>query len=215
MPFRFSFAFPRPGVELLRKFLRLYFRIFHFTVFRGRENLPAEGSYIIAPNHQSYYDPIMVAAAQDHYPLRFMTWDIYFSRPIFGKLISDWGAFPVDLEGKDPGGFRRCIKLLKEGEHVVIFPEGGRTFDGKLRPMRDGTARLAMRARVPIIPVRIAGAINAWPRADMAPRPFFKIDFEFLPPIYPKEARPGEERRREADRIMQELRKAIDPTVEG
>lgn len=132
-----------------------------------------------------------------------MTWDaLFIGHPVFGKLISEWGAFPVDPDGADPGGFRACLAHLQQGERVVIFPEGGRSYTRELAPMREGAARLAMNADVPIVPVRIAGAQAAWPRGEGAPRPFFRIEVHYGEPIYPRHVGLGQARREESARIM-------------
>ncbi len=142
--------------------------------------------------------------------MRFMAWDALFKGPpFFARLITAWGAFPVDPEGTDPGGFRTCLKLLKAGERVLIFPEGGRSYDGRLQPMREGVARLAMRAEVPIAPVRLTGGQMAWPRGDFAPRPFFPIHVRFCPAIHPRPARAPDERHAESARLMQALTAAL------
>lgn len=191
--------------------LRVYFRLFHFISITGRENLPAGGAALFAANHQSYYDPLLVAMAQD-LPICFMAWDELFRiSGLFSRFITDWGAFPVDPEGNDTSGFRACLKLLRAGEQVLIFPEGGRSHDGRLMPMREGVARLAILGRAPIVPARIGGAEQAWPRGDLSPRPFFALRIHFAPPIHPRRVHGVAERHAESARIMRELEAALDP----
>jgi 1-acyl-sn-glycerol-3-phosphate acyltransferase len=196
------------GVEIFRKCLRAYFRVFHFTRVTGRENIPPSGPLLFAANHQSYYDPILIAAAQD-LPVRFMAWDALFKWKFFGNFITDWGAFPVSVEGDDVAGFRSALEHLEMGERVLIFPEGGRSYDGKLMPLRAGVARLAIRKQVPVVPVRITGADNAWPRGDFSPRPFFRIDVHFCPPIFPRPAHGVQKRHAESQRLLTELEFAL------
>lgn len=208
LPLPRSFLPPPAIVELVRKAFRLYFGVFHFTRFTGRENLPPQGPVLLAANHTSYYDAFLVATGQDLL-VRFMTWDVYFSRPVLGRFISDWGAFPMDPEGSDPGGYRQCLKLLKAGERVLVFPEGRRSFDGELLPLMPGVARLAIRAGAPIVPVRITGAHRAWPRGDFAPRPWFEIQVHYERPIHPRPVRTAQERRAESARITAALEEAL------
>lgn len=180
----------------------------------GQENLLPPGPVLFASNHQSYYDPMLVAAHQA-LPMRYMAWDALFHPAWFGGFIYSGGAFPVDTDGKDPGGFRTAVDVLKEGHRVLIFPEGERSYDGRLVPLREGTARLAMHAKVAITPVCISGASQAWPRGDFSPKPFIPISIHFAPAIHPRPVKPGEERRRESARIMEELRLAIQPKLEA
>lgn len=198
-------------MERLRKFLRAYFRVFHLTRATGRENLPPPGPALFASNHQSYYDPVFVAAEQN-LPIKFMAWDELFKYGLLSKFISDWGAFPVDTEGEDGAGYRTCLDLLKNGERVLIFPEGGRADDYRILPLKAGVARLAIRTAVPIVPVCISGADCAWPRNDFCPRPFFRIDIHFHPAIIPRPVKGPKERHEESDRIMKELARLLQPS---
>lgn len=199
---------PPSVVEPLRRLVRAYFRFFHATRYTGRRNLPPPGPALFAANHLSYYDPILVMAGQDEH-MRGMAWGALFKNRLLGKMLTDWGAFPVDVRGRDPGGFRTSLRLLKTGERVLIFPEGGRSFDGELMPLREGIARLAMHSGAPICPVRITGAERAWNRSDLAPRAWFPIRVYYAPCIIPRAARTRNERQAEAARIMQELEAAL------
>lgn len=195
-------------VEPLRRLVRAYFRFFHATRFTGRRNLPPPGPALFAANHLSYYDPVLVMAGQDEM-MRGMSWGALFQNRLLGKLLTDWGAFPVDVEGRDPGGFRTSLRLLKAGERILVFPEGGRSFDGELMPLREGVARMAMRSGVPICPVRITGADCAWNRSDLAPRAWFPIQVHYGPCIIPRTAKTKMEREAEAARIMDALRERL------
>jgi 1-acyl-sn-glycerol-3-phosphate acyltransferase len=198
-----------PKIEAaVRWIVGCYFRWFHFIQITGRENLTHEGPAIYACNHVSYYDPVIVALGEAR-PLHFMTWDALFTKPWFARMLLDWGAFPVDTSGSDPSGFKTCLKRLHAGYRVGIFPEGERSHTEELLPLKEGVARLAINAQVPIIPVVITGAHRAWPRGEFAPRPFLPIQVHFHPAIVAKHPTVGPERRAEVARIMRELEKAL------
>ncbi len=196
-------------MELVRSTGRCYFRLFHFTTFTGQENIPPEGAVIFAPNHQSYYDPMLMQFGQNRM-VKFMAWEALFRIPVFGQLITNWGAFPVDPQGRgETQSYRITLHLLEKGSSVVIFPEGGRSFGTELMPLREGVARLAIRAGVPIVPVRITGAHHAWPRGELGPRPFFPIHLRYQPPIEPRTGLDAQERKVEIERILDDLRRSI------
>jgi 1-acyl-sn-glycerol-3-phosphate acyltransferase len=159
---RFVFFIVRP----LARWLSLFF----FKIkFRGLENVPEEGACIITPNHQAYADPIWITI-----PFRrriyYMAWAKMFNVPVLGFIMRIFGAFPVKLESTDPKAQREAIDLLKRNCALVIFPEGGRTPDGQLKPFKAGAFRLALTHGVSILPVTIAGGYEIWPRQKTFPR---------------------------------------------
>ncbi len=153
----------RPGV---RGLCRLYFGI----QFHGIRNIPVEGGVIIAPNHQTYADPPLVTI-----PVRrqvyYMAWSRLFDVPLFGWFIRRLRAFPIDVESVDRAALREATRLLREGQALMIFPEGGRSGDGRVQPFKMGAFRLAVSAGVPVLPVTIAGGHSAWPPTRRLPRP--------------------------------------------
>ncbi len=144
-------------------------RFFFKIKFRGVENIPDEGPCIITPNHQAYADPIWITI-----PFRrriyYMAWDRMFQIPVLGFVMRVFGAFPVKLESTDPKAQREAVDLLKRDCVLVIFPEGGRTIDGKLMQFKAGAFRLALTQGVPILPVTIEGGYEIWPRHKILPR---------------------------------------------
>src|SRR6185369_4246968 len=93
-------------------------------------------------------------------------------------------AIPIDRDGLGLAGLKETLKRLKRGEMVLIFPEGTRTPDGQVAPLKPGFCAIARRANVPLVPVAIDGAFDAWPRFSPVPRPA-TIHVEFGPPIEP------------------------------
>jgi len=155
---------------------------------RGLENVPREGAAILASNHQSWFDPILVGLHLPR-PIRFMARRTLFRWPL-SPLIRFYHAFPVDREGDTREALSRTLETLDAGELVLIFAEGTRTRDGRLQPIRTGPVMLAARARVPVVPVYIGGAFRAWPRGTFVPRAGRPITVRFGRPI-PIGAKPG------------------------
>ncbi len=117
----------------------------------GRENLPAEGPFILAPIHRSRWDAIVVPFVAGRYgtgrDLHFMVMAIEM-KGIQGWFIRRSGGFPVNLKRPGIASLRHGIELLQQGEAVVIFPEGGIFRDRTLHPLKQGLARLALQAEL-------------------------------------------------------------------
>lgn len=122
----------------------------------GRENIPCDGTFVICSNHISAFDPPIVGIAMP-FPVRFMAKEELFSNKFFGAIISALGAFPIKRGKSDVGALKAAINMLKSGEKLVIFPEGGRSKDGNLRRGKSGAALIAIKSGVNILPVGIEG----------------------------------------------------------
>lgn len=108
-----------------------------------------------------------------------MTWDEAFDWFFIGYLIKKLGAFPVNTNFGSRKSYQQSVRFLREGKTLMVFPEAAREFsDGKLLPFKSGAAKLALQARVPILPVTIRGANRVWAREMKFPR-FGKIEIIF------------------------------------
>ena len=141
---------------------------FGFTV-AGQERIPRDGPVILAPNHRSQIDPVVMAAAV---PRRctFLAAAELLTMPVVGRLIRPFRVVPVRRGRFDRGAIEECQARLDRGEALVIFPEGKISSDGRLQPAHDGIAFVAARTRVPIIPVGIVGTYEVWPLGTRMPR---------------------------------------------
>lgn len=142
------------------KFARLLCRIVLVLLRRwevkGAENLPASGGVVLAANHASYWDPVVVGCAFNR-QVYFMAKSELFKIPLLGPVIRSLGAFPVRRDKSDRNAIRTAIKLLEKGNVVGVFPEGGRSHTGELMKPHLGAAMLAFKAGVPILPVALSG----------------------------------------------------------
>lgn len=193
-----------PVIELLRPVVRLlgfaYFRV----RFEGVQHIPPDGPLIIAPNHVTYADPPLVTIPVRR-PVFYMAWNRLFRIPLLGPLLRMVHAFPVETESADPLATREAVRLLRAGQAVMIFPEGGRTRDGHLQRFKPGAFRLACSQGAPVLPVTILGGHECWPPHRVFPRPG-RITIVYHPPISP---RPGEEPRLAARDLSREVRTAV------
>jgi 1-acyl-sn-glycerol-3-phosphate acyltransferase len=129
----------------------------------GLENVPASGGAIIAANHTSYLDPPVVGVALPRRSYYFAKKEL-FQVPLFGRIIRKCYAFPVDREGTDRVAIRNAVKVLKAGELLTLFPEGGRSPDGSVQEGTPGVAFIAKQAGVPIVPCALKGVDQVLPR---------------------------------------------------
>ena len=135
---------------------------------RGRERAPRYGGVLVLSNHQSYFDPVLVGLACDR-QLNYLARSTLFGFAPLRLLIQSLDAIPIDREGIGLAGLKETLRRLKRGELVLIFPEGTRTRDGEMSPLKPGFSALAKRAGVPLLPVGIDGAYQAWPRRQLLP----------------------------------------------
>jgi len=102
--------------------------------------------------------------------MNFLARDTLFRVPMLAPLIRYMDSIPIDREGSGLAGLKETLRRLKAGEQVLIFPEGTRTRDGEVAPLKPGFISVARRSRVPLIPVGLDGAYQAWPRTYRFPR---------------------------------------------
>jgi 1-acyl-sn-glycerol-3-phosphate acyltransferase len=141
---------------------------------RGGINIPQAGPALLIANHQSFIDPMLVGLGTRRH-LCYLARKTLFKPPWFAWLLRMLNAVPIDQEGVGKEGMRTILEQLRLGQAVVIFPEGHRTEDGKMNPLKPGIHLLLKRTQAPIVPVGIAGAYEAWPvwRPYPVPAPLF------------------------------------------
>ncbi len=168
----------------LRTLVEALFRVLFSYDCLGEEKIPP-GPAIIAANHPSYLDPILLSL-QVPRPIRFMAWDAIFRVPLLGALLRTFGAFPVDVRpGQGRSAYESARRLLEAGELVGVFPEGRRSQAGWMEPrLRAGAARLALETGVPLVPATVRGAFRAWPHSRALPA-FATIRVRYHDPIDP------------------------------
>jgi 1-acyl-sn-glycerol-3-phosphate acyltransferase len=158
-----------------RQMFRIVFSLFYRWRVEGLENVPVGGA-VIAPNHMSFFDPPLVGAAIKR-PLYFMAKKDLFDIPVLGWIIERTNAFPVEREGRDIAAVKKAFYLLKNGHLLLMFPEGTRSRNGKMRKAKAGAGMVACNAQVPLVPVKIENT-------DKMLR-FKKVKIKFGRLIYP------------------------------
>jgi len=141
-------------------FLRIWFRI----RVRNKENIPATLPFIVFSGHRHYFDPVFISYAIP-VPLKHIsTWEM-FRNPLISKLFTIFGAIPRKRYTKDISGTLGILSAIRSGFPVCMFPEGGRSWTGKLRTFKPESLKLLKHLRnIPVLPVRIEGNYHSWPR---------------------------------------------------
>lgn len=151
----------------------------------GRRNIPESGGVLLVCNHQSFFDPMLAGISVER-EASFMARDTLFRNPWFARLIRSVNAYPVRRGEADLTAIKETLKRLRDGNVIVIFPEGTRTEDGRIGPMLAGLAAIAKKAQVPLVPTLIDGVYQAWPKGQALPSPADVI-VEYGQPILPAE----------------------------
>lgn len=154
----------------------------------GRENIPEQGPFILAPNHQSFLDGMFVMSYVKSGLVRhtyFFAKESHVRHPYVRWMAKRHNVIvmePTNLKVS----IQRMGEALKLGQNIIIFPEGTRTDNGEVAEFKKTFAILSCELGVPVVPVSIKGAYDAMPKHCKFPRPF-KIDVNYLPVMRPNE----------------------------
>ena len=190
----------RVGQAVCRPIMKVFYRY----KFINNNSIPHEGAYIIASNHMSFSDPVLLGLGQRR-RLFFMAKQELFKNKFFAGLIRALGAFPVERGAGDGKAIKTGEDLIKEGNVMTIFIEGGRTKTGEFMRPRSGCALVAQQMQVPVIPACITITGNPMYR-------FAKRVIHFGDPLTPQQLglTPDGDRRQlknATNMIMDEIKK--------
>lgn len=174
----------KPFYTVTQKVLKMMFKkLYKHHVF-GEENLP-HGGCILAPNHASFFDPPLIGASCPE-EVHYMARSSLFRHRALRWIIHNLNAVPVTGGAQDTATMKAVLALLKNDKKVTIFPEGLRTTDGKMGPMKTGVALLSFKSGKPIVPVYIFGTFDIWQRSRRLPKLSGKTACYFGKAIYPQ-----------------------------
>lgn len=199
------YAFVRGALVL---FCRFYWR----ETLEGLEHVPAEGPFILSAVHRSNIDTPLVAAVTRR-RLRYMGKKEMWKFPPAAWLFTTLGGFPVNRGAADREALRTCIEVLRGGEPLVIFPEGGRRSGPVVGEIFEGAAYLSAKTGAPIVPVGIGGSEAAMPIGAKSLRRV-KVHVVVGPPLLPENPGTKSASRRAVrelnDRLRSELQRLFD-----
>lgn len=163
---------------------------------RGMENVPKDRPFIAAANHSSYLDDIILPYAAficTKRNFRILINSRFYRNPLVKAFLDHYHMIPVEvgkdtknpkaMEEKNKAAFREALKTLKSGKVFIIFPEGSRSEDGRLKKAKTGTARIALLSKAPVVPIGIVGSYRLWPKGKALPKPG-RVDVNIGRPIY-------------------------------
>jgi len=143
---------------------------------RGQGNVPRHRACIFAPNHSSHLDALAVCAAlptaRASHTCAAAAEDYFFGQSVLRRLVRLLvNCIPLNRTGANLRGLRLCIRKLRQGDNLILFPEGQRSRDGTMAPFRHGVVALGRRLHVPVVPTYIQGAYESLDPAHSMPRP--------------------------------------------
>jgi 1-acyl-sn-glycerol-3-phosphate acyltransferase len=203
-----------------RIFARAMSRI---TVEGAIDEIPREGPLILAANHASNLDAVVLGSWLMPRLGRRIHWlgkKELFDWPLVGWAAANGGVHPVDRGAADVEAFRLAKRILDEGHILFVFPEGTRSPDGGLQEAQDGVAVLAIRTGAPIVPLAIAGSNRVWPKGQKLPHPGGHVTARVGRPFRPTdELPPGTDRRTAKPlvtrMIMERIAALLPPSQRG
>lgn len=128
-----------------------------------QERMVESGPLLIAVNHSSFFDPPLAGICSER-GVYYLARKTLLKWPFFGPLFPAMNVIPVERDGNDMSALREVIKKVKDGNAVLLFPEGTRSVDGNLQPARAGIGLIIAKTGAPVLPMRIFGAYEAFPK---------------------------------------------------
>lgn len=203
---KFYFA-DTPQRRALVRLARFLFGFVMEMQVHGLENFPSEGAVIVAANHVTNFDVFPMQFALPR-PLFFMAKAELFKNPLVDLLVRNLSAFPVNRSEKDVWAMRHAAKVLNHGQVLAMFPEGMRSKGRGLGVAKTGTARLAIEAQCPIVPMAIIGSDRFFKQFPQRA----KVYIQLLPVLRPKA---NETPLALTDRLMFTLAQALPEEMRG
>ena len=196
--------------EFARRIVKFILKILVIIVYRpktvGAENIPDGKAALICPNHVHALDSVVIVITNKH-TIRVLAKESLFKNPILRWLGDIFGGYPVKKDSKSIETMKISLKLLKNNELLLIFPEGTRNGMAKGKKAKDGAIKLAAKAKVPIIPVGVQGNF----------KPFRKVKLNIGKPIHynltKEELNDKENLRKLTDELMNEIVKLRDEKI--
>lgn len=183
------------------------YKIFYDFHIEGIENIPQDKPVVLASNHRSYADPVILTMPMK-LPVSYMAKEELFHNKLFGWFIRKLGAFPVTRGAGDMSVIDDSINILRSGRNLVIFPEGTRSKDGKVGKGKTGVAMIAAKSGADVVP---CGIVFEGEKLHFRS----KLTLRFGKPIKAEELAVEGSSPRELKEVKKRIMGAITELVEG
>jgi 1-acyl-sn-glycerol-3-phosphate acyltransferase len=160
-----------------------WLRLFHRLTVVGVDNIPAEGGAIIASNHASLLDPLVLGVGSKR-RIVFVARGTLAEHRLFRLFTRTVQVVSISRDESDRTALRAVGRLLEQGRVCCIFPEGTRSLDGRLQTLKSGFALIAQRTGVPVVPAYVAGTFQVWPKGRGVPRLVGPVQVHFGDPLH-------------------------------
>ena len=167
----------------------LYFKFFHRLEVIGADNIPSKGPFILASNHQSYFDPPALGCKLPR-NLYYFARDTLFFWPL-GFLIRNLNSIPVNRSQLDIATLKRVLKILQQGDPLLVFPEGTRSLDGQIQSGKKGIGLLLAKSQSDVLPAKVVGGFQILGKGMLIPRIGRQLVVSYGPIIRFEELDPG------------------------
>ena len=186
---------------------RVIFAIVHPRKVIGRENIP-QGSCLVCGNHTRYSDPIFIVLSMGRRDHPYIMGKAELLKvPVLGWIVKKVGLIPVERGKADVKAIKECMRVLKEGKKLLIFPEGTRVKEGEDSDAKTGAAMLALRTGVPMVPVYVPNKLGWFRRTPV-------VFGQAYTPEVPEGQKPtAEDYRRVADDLMARIKALAERTL--
>ncbi|QYC71749.1 1-acyl-sn-glycerol-3-phosphate acyltransferase [Chlamydia suis] len=155
---------------IAKSLVRLLFPLFYRRkIFRSKASAAVTGAAIVAANHVSFLDPIVIPLA---FPgkIYHLAKSSLFANPFARWLFRELACYPISRDAGNSAAFKAALNILSKGEKLIIYPEGTRHSDGKIHRGKVGVGMLALKGNVSVIPVYVAGTFEAFGKKQTFPR---------------------------------------------
>ena len=195
-----------PFYRASRALCRILVRAIYGFRSVNSENVAATGPVIVACNHVSYLDPVVLGIGFLR-PVTYLAKKELFAIPVLGPIITGLGVYPLDREAGGVAAVRAALRALKDGRCIGIFPEGTRNLSGEVQG-KGGAALLASLSGAPVVPAAISGTLHA--------RPFHPIRVVYGEPMHIERKRKadGDDLEKWTEEIMRRIR-ALEESIDG
>ncbi|HMN15633.1 MAG TPA: lysophospholipid acyltransferase family protein, partial [Bellilinea sp.] len=163
--------------ETLRNILIGAIKVLTRTTYEGLENLPADGGALVAFNHGSFLDSVVLFVNPKRTDLTGMVTRKYLKNPVIKWIVTTAGIIWLDRDSADFAAFTAGVKVLREGKVIGLSPEGTRSHSGELLQGKPGIVLLEQKTRVPVIPTGLVGMKDVFKKILTFQRPRVTVRF--------------------------------------